>query len=122
MKVKLRIIGFVILLCAITVVAGNTFSVPQDDRTRQQRNATPQDDKTRNKNKANNKGNDDKKGNSKEKIDIKAQPTLADEDDEIPDSLLHPRWKIQRTQPITDDDLSQGSADLVRPEMAIMAK
>ena len=47
--------------------------------------------------------------------DVKAQPIL-EENEEIPDSLLHPRWKIQRTQPITDDDLSQGSADLQRPE------
>ena len=46
---------------------------------------------------------------------VKAQPILAD-DEEIPDSLLHPRWKIQRTLPITFDDLSQGAADLKRPE------
>ena len=38
------------------------------------------------------------------------------EEDTIPDSLLHPRWPIQRTTPITYDDLSQGSADLQRPE------
>ena len=46
---------------------------------------------------------------------VKAQPVLAD-DEEIPDSLLHPRWKIQRTLPVTFDDLSQGAADLKRPE------
>ena len=38
------------------------------------------------------------------------------EEDSIPDSLLHPRWPIQRTTPITYDDLDQGSADLKRPE------
>ena len=38
------------------------------------------------------------------------------EDEEIPDSLLHPRWPVQRTTPITYDDLDQGSYDLVRPE------
>ena len=38
------------------------------------------------------------------------------EDDSIPDSLLHPRWQIQRTTPITYDDLKQGTADLPRPE------
>ena len=47
--------------------------------------------------------------------DVKAQPIL-DDDTNIPDSLLNPRWKIQRTIPITDDDLNQGSADLQRPE------
>ena len=46
---------------------------------------------------------------------IKAQPLLAD-DDTIPDSLLHPRWRIQRTLPITLDDLHQGAADLQRPD------
>ncbi len=118
MKVKLRIIGFVILLCAISVVAGNTFSVPQDNRTRAQQanNKSPQDDKTRSQNKNNSKGKDDKKESEKNKMDIKAQPILEDEDAEIPDSLLNTRWKIQRTQPLTDDDLSQGTADLVRPE------
>ncbi len=48
-------------------------------------------------------------------LNIKAQPILADEE-EIPDSLLHPRWKIQRTTPITFDDLEQGASDLQRPE------
>ena len=38
------------------------------------------------------------------------------EDEEIPDSLLHPRWKVQRTVPITYGDLEQGSYDLTRPE------
>ena len=38
------------------------------------------------------------------------------EEDTIPDSLLHPRWPIQRTTPITYDDLRQGPADLKRPE------
>ena len=46
---------------------------------------------------------------------ITAQPILAG-DDTIPDSLLHPRWPIQRTMPITLDDLSQGAADLRRPD------
>ena len=48
-------------------------------------------------------------------IAIKAQPLIAD-DDTIPDSLLHPRWRIQRTLPITLDDLKQGAADLQRPD------
>lgn len=49
------------------------------------------------------------------KTAIKAQPTLNDEE-HIPDSLLHPRWKIQRTTPITYDDLDQNPADLKRPD------
>lgn len=38
------------------------------------------------------------------------------EDEVIPDSLLHPRWPVQRTTPLTFDDLDQGSYDLTRPE------
>ena len=45
----------------------------------------------------------------------KAQP-LEVEDDTIPDSLLHPRWKVQRTQPITLGDLYQSPLDLRRPD------
>ncbi len=109
MKVIQRFWGFIFLLCAISVMAGNALSVPQDDRTRnrrpvsntrnraQEKTATPDDDKN-------------------PKAGVKAQPTLADENEEIPDSLLHPRWKIQRTTPLSDDDLDQGSADLQRPE------
>ena len=44
------------------------------------------------------------------------QARLKLQEDTIPDSLLHPRWKIQRTQPITYDDINQGVADLKRPE------
>ena len=46
---------------------------------------------------------------------VAGQPILSD-DDSIPDSLLHPRWKIQRTTPITYDDLEQRALDLQRPE------
>ena len=47
---------------------------------------------------------------------IKAQPDVVVEDDTIPDSLLHPRWKIQRTTPVTHDDLDTYPADLSFPE------
>ncbi|MBP3745430.1 MAG: cell surface protein SprA, partial [Prevotella sp.] len=38
------------------------------------------------------------------------------EEEEIPDSLLHPRWPVQKTTPIEHSDLGQGSYDLQRPE------
>ena len=41
---------------------------------------------------------------------------LDNDDDSIPDSLLHPRWKIQRTTPVTYDDLKQSAVDLKRPD------
>ena len=115
---------------AISVVAGYALSVPQDDRTRQRtqqgnrQRPENQDDRTRNQG-ARNRNQDTRtqgqgttgniaRGDDKNK-DVKAQPII-DDDAEIPDSLLNPRWKIQRTIPITDDDLNQGSADLQRPE------
>ena len=86
MKLKSRTLGFLIILFAISVMAGNALSVPQDDRTRQQRQQRqgppqddrtrqqrqqrqrpPQDDRTANRQNANN--NDDKEKNK----DIKAQ-------------------------------------------------
>lgn len=44
-----------------------------------------------------------------------AMPEVIIEDDSIPDSLLHPRWKIQRIVPVTQDDLDRGMADLSMP-------
>ena len=43
-------------------------------------------------------------------------PDVIIEDEDIPDSLLNPRWKIQRTVPVSIDDLDQNPADLNRPE------
>ncbi len=43
-------------------------------------------------------------------------PEVEIDEEEIPDSLLHPRWPVQRTTPITFGDLDQGSYDLQRPE------
>ena len=43
-------------------------------------------------------------------------PDVIIDEEEIPDSLLHPRWPVQRTTPLTFDDLSQGSYDLKRPD------
>ena len=44
------------------------------------------------------------------------QPVLHAEDEEIPDSLLHPRWKIQKTAPIEVADLDSSAIDLRFPE------
>ena len=44
-----------------------------------------------------------------------AQPVQIDEDT-IPDSLLHTRWQIQRTQPYSLSDLYQSPLDLKRPD------
>lgn len=54
---------------------------------------------------------DDKKN----AISVNAQPLKVDEDT-IPDSLLHPRWQIQKTQPYSLSDLYQSPLDLRRPD------
>ncbi len=59
---------------------------------------TPQDDKTQ-----------------KQKTVAKAQPVLQVEDETIPDSLLHSRWKIQKTAPIEVADLDSSALDLHFP-------
>ena len=49
----------------------------------------------------------------------KPQPPMIDaviNEDSIPDSLLNPRWKIQRISPISQEDLDQNPMDLKRPE------
>ena len=46
----------------------------------------------------------------------KAQPRQNVEDETIPDSLLHPRWKIQRTAPVQVADLDSSALDLHMPD------
>ena len=115
---KQRNLFLSIITCLlVAIVASYAFAVPyrQDDRTRRaqrqqgvQRNGTNQrqDDAQR-------QGGAQK--NLPSKDSILAQPIIENEDT-IPDSLLHPRWKIQRTMPITLNDLNQGAADLRRPD------
>jgi len=47
----------------------------------------------------------------------KAQPkALTVEDETIPDSLLHPRWRIQKTAPVLTADLDSSALDLRMPD------
>lgn len=86
-----------LLLVAVATLAMTGSPVMQDVR---QREAKPVGGKTK---------------TARDTMAIKAQPVI-EGDDSIPDSLLHTRWPIQRTMPITLDDLSQGAADLKRPD------
>lgn len=98
-----------LLLLAITMVSYAAVSVFQVDPTRQnnkRQGANQHANQTKGKAQTNNNG----KGNTTKLIDV-----VVDEDS-IPDSLLHPRWKIQRTTPVTYDDLNQSAMDLDRPE------
>ena len=58
----------------------------------------------------------DDKTQKKQQSVAKAQPVLQVEDETIPDSLLHPRWKIQKTAPIEVADLDSSALDLRFPE------
>ena len=100
----------------LTSVIGNAIGLPylQDDRTR---NRNLQSDILRQKKQGtqNRQNTQNSRNGAAAKNGITAQPILSDEDS-IPDSLLHPRWPVQRTQPITLSDLYQSPLDLQRPD------
>ena len=97
-------------------------SVPifQDDPRRQRQQNTQQrgnnpQQQQRGNNQQQGGNNQQQRGARGQQPVITEQPIL-DNEDSIPDSLLHPRWPIQRTTPITYDDLRQNPMDLKRPE------
>ena len=100
----------------LTSVIGNAIGLPylQDDRTR---NRNQQSDISRQKKQGsqNRQNTQNSRNGAAAKNGITAQPILSDEDS-VPDSLLHPRWPVQRTQPITLRDLYQSPLDLQRPD------
>ena len=107
----------VIICLLVAIVASYAFAVPyrQDDRTRraQRQQGVQRNGANQRQGDAQRQGGAQK--NLPSKDSILAQPVIENEDT-IPDSLLHPRWKIQRTMPITLNDLNQGAADLRRPD------
>ena len=115
---KQRNLFLSIITCLlVAVVASYAFAVPfrQDDRSRraQRQQGVQRNGANQRQGEAQRQGGSQK--NLPSKDSILAQPIIENEDT-IPDSLLHPRWKIQRTMPITLNDLNQGAADLRRPD------
>ena len=115
---KQRNLFLSIITCLlVAIVASYAFAVPyrQDDRTRraQRQQGVQRNSANQRQDDAQRQGGAQK--NLPSKDSILAQPIIENEDT-IPDSLLHPRWKIQRTMPITLNDLNQGAADLRRPD------
>lgn len=105
-----KFLGIIIVLVSINVLAFNVVPQLQDDRTRQQ---AQQKDK--------HKGPATLKRGGKASADslkkeLSGLSLLTLEDDTIPDSLLHPRWKVQRSVPVTIDDVDKRTADLSFPE------
>ncbi|WP_411197456.1 cell surface protein SprA [Segatella hominis] len=108
--------AYLLMALLLTSVIGNAIGLPylQDDRTR---NRNLQSDISRQKKQGtqNRQNTQNSRNGAAAKNGITAQPILSDEDS-IPDSLLHPRWPVQRTQPITLSDLYQSPLDLQRPD------
>lgn len=106
-----HLLGLAAVLLSINVLAWNVVPQLQDNRTRNtQQKQAEEEEKTKD-GKA-----EDKDKPAAKKLDITAQPTLQLDEDTIPDSLINSRWKVQRTVPITHDDLRKGVADLAWPE------
>ena len=99
-----KIVYGLLFLLFIVTAAGYAMSVSyvQNDRTR--RNVTRQS-----------AARDSAVVQSVSADSIKAQPVIVEEE-VIPDSLLHPRWRIQRITPVTEDDLDTYPADLTLPD------
>ena len=95
--------GLLLLLLAVSV-ASNALTVPypQDDLTRGTR--TPQPSAPQG-----------SRQDTARRVTV-VSPVIMVEDDTIPDSLLHPRWKIQRITPLTEQDLDKQAADLTLPD------
>ena len=120
MKTKSKISVVVIGLLVMGFVTSYAISMPfmVGGARKDVREEPPQDIQRRQRNNQQRENNGNAKPEDKDKEnkpDIIAQPILENEDS-IPDSLLHPRWKIQRTIPVTYDDLLQSPMDLKRPD------
>ena len=102
-----QVISMLMIFLAVFVIAGYAISVPvpQDDHRRQNPSAPPKQQKD-------NHQKQQRKAGAQ--LPLVVAPLV--EEDTIPDSLLHTRWKIQRTMPITLNDLKQNGMDLKRPD------
>ena len=118
------------MLLAMLIVVSYALAVPvfQDDPRRRTQNRTQRSNRPQRSMQqvgsgqqqgqqpnARNQQNNGRQQDDGRQQDVAEQPIL-DNDEVIPDSLLNPRWKIQRTVPITYDDLGQNPSDLQRPE------
>ena len=114
-KIK-KLLGILVLLLSINVLALEVVPQMQDDRTRatvrRQREGVHRNPKTGKQDDAAVNGHE-KADTTKNKSGLSA---LVIEDENIPDSLLHPHWKVQRTTPVTLDDMKKRTADLGMPE------
>ncbi|MCD8290477.1 MAG: cell surface protein SprA [Prevotella sp.] len=121
------IYGILTALFAVSV-ASYAFTLPyyQDDKTRPQRSGqrppgnNPQSDENKPQSQDNNTrpqgARQRQAANDSTKTEITDLSSLVIDEDIIPDSLLHPLWKVQRTVPITEEDLNRNATDLTMPD------
>ena len=103
MRINRNIYGLLLLLLAVSAASyALTVPYPQDDLTRRTR--TPQPSAPQG-----------SRQDTARRVTV-VSPVIMVEDDTIPDSLLHPRWKIQRITPVTEQDLDKQAADLTLPD------
>ena len=103
MRINRVIYGLLLIMLAVSAASyGLALPNGQDDRTRQNNRRQAAQSNVA-------------KADTAKRPKV-AMPEVIIEEDSIPDSLLHPRWKIQRTVPITQDDLDKGMADLSLPD------
>ena len=100
---KVHMTMFAMFVLSIAALA---MSLPQDDRSRNRRQTADQQRATQ---------AEEKKDEQKKRMEILEQ-AIVDSEDSIPDSLLNPRWRVQRTMPVTTGDLGQNATDLKRPD------
>ena len=95
--------GLLLLLLAVSVASyALTVPYPQDELTRRTRAPQPP-------------APQGSRQDTARRVTVVSHVIMV-EDDTIPDSLLHPRWKIQRITPLTEQDLDKQAADLTLPD------
>ena len=106
-KVRKRIFSgstCVVLLLTVLLSISALAMPPQDDKTRDRQRPMPKSVQ------------DDKPQDGKKPVP-KAQPKAISADtDDVPDSLVHSLWRIQRTAPLSQQDLDSSALDLRMPD------
>ena len=108
---RLKLILMVMALVSVNMLAWTSAPWLQDDKRRREDRGQRREQREERR-----AERGTRRGAGRDTSIVSHSSLLIDDDDEIPDSLLHPRWKIQRTQPITQEDLNRGAADLMMPQ------
>ena len=97
---RLKLILMVMALVSVNMLAWTSAPWLQDDkRRREDRGQRREQREEQREERRGERGA--RRGAGRDTSIVSHSSLLIDDDEEIPDSLLHPRWKIQRTQPIT---------------------